>query len=76
MNPPLQKSGMCPHQASSGVDAEALGDAPRRGGERAVRVHDRLGLRGRAGGEEDGREIGRRDARFERVEQGVVDVGR
>ena len=51
--PPLQKSGMCPHQASSGVDAEALGDAARRGGQRGVRVHDRLRLRGRARGEED-----------------------
>ena len=59
-----------------GRHPEAGAHAARRGDERTVAVHHGLGARRRARGEEDGGEIGRRDARLERVERSVVRRGR
>src|SRR5262249_59228701 len=53
-------------------DAQRLADATARGGERAVRMHDGLRLRGGAGGEEDGGDVGGRHAALDGVEKGVV----
>ena len=57
-------------------DAEARGDAAGRRHERGVRMYHRLGARRRPRREEDGREVGRRDERFEPVEEGVVGARR
>src|SRR5262249_58219627 len=63
------------HVAPPGIlrpDPQAVAHALPRGGERAVAVHDRLRLRRRAGGEEDGGDVGRRHTLLDGVEEPVV----